>query len=355
MSRGEATDKKIRGRGAADNPTNRFEKIERLPEPEAAELDDESPGTKTLFYRERARSILTKNDSPDLPFTWSLNPYRGCEHGCSYCYARPTHEYLGLSAGLDFETKIVVKENAPELLREALSSRRWKPDSITMSGVTDCYQPVERRLRLTRRCLEVLVEFRNPVAIITKNHLITRDADLLGDLARDKAAAAFVSITTLDRELARLMEPRTATPERRLAAISELAKAGVPVGVMVAPVVPGLTDHELPAILSAAAKAGATLAGWVPLRLPYAVAPLFADWLERHFPDRKKKVLNQIASIRGGRLNDPNFGSRMRGEGPLADEIGRLFELARRKAGLSERRLELSTAAFRRPGQLDLL
>jgi DNA repair photolyase len=355
MSRGEATDKNIRGRGAADNPTNRFEKIERLPEPEAAGLDEDSPDPKTAYFRERARTILTKNDSPDLPFTWSLNPYRGCEHGCSYCYARPTHEYLGLSAGLDFETKIIVKENAPELLREALSAQKWKPDTITMSGVTDCYQPVERRLRLTRRCLEVLAEFRNPVAIITKNHLITRDANLLAELAREKAAVAFISITTLDRELARVMEPRTAAPERRLAAIAELAKAGVPVGVMAAPVVPGLTDHELPAILSAAAKAGATLAGWVPLRLPYAVAPLFADWLERRFPDRMKKVLNQIASMRGGRLNDPNFGSRMRGEGPLADEIGRLFELARRKAGLSERRLELSTAAFRRPGQLDLL
>jgi DNA repair photolyase len=355
MSRGEATDKSIRGRGAADNPANRFEKIEHLPELEAVEAEEDGPGPKTAYFRERSRSILTKNDSPDIPFTWSLNPYRGCEHGCSYCYARPTHEYLGFSAGLDFETKIMVKENAPELLREALSSPRWKPDTITMSGVTDCYQPVERRLKLTRRCLEALAEFRNPVAIITKNHLVTRDADLLGELAKDKAAAVFVSITTLDREVARLMEPRTAAPERRLAAISELAKAGVPVGVMAAPVVPGLTDHELPAILSAAAKAGATHAGWVPLRLPYAVAPLFSDWLERNFPDRKNKVLHQISSMRGGRLNDPNFGSRMRGEGPLAEEIGRLFELARRKAGLSDRRLDLSTAAFRRPGQLDLL
>ena len=263
----------IHGRGSAENPPNRFEHTTYQRDVEWNEPDDPAP--KTQFYRDASASIITRNESPDVGFEASINPYRGCEHGCIYCYARPYHEYLGLSAGLDFETKIVVKENAPELLRCELSSPKWKPQPLAMSGVTDPYQPIERRLQLTRQCLQVLVEFRNPVAIVTKNLLVTRDIDLLADLARDNAAAVFLSVTTLDADLARIMEPRTAQPAARLRAIKELTNAGVPVGVMVAPVIPGLTDHELPAIVKAAADAGARFAGMVPVRLPYAVADLF--------------------------------------------------------------------------------
>ncbi|MGH7426272.1 MAG: PA0069 family radical SAM protein [Candidatus Methylomirabilales bacterium] len=337
----------IRGRGAARNPPNRFETLAYDPEPEG--VDPEGPAPETQFFKDPSRSLITVNDSPDVGFEASINPYRGCEHGCIYCYARPTHEYLGFSAGLDFETKILVKEDAPELLRRELSSPRWKPQVLAISGVTDPYQPVERRLRLTRRCLEVLAEFRNPVVIITKNHLVTRDLDLLGELARHGAAAVYLSVTTLDGDLARTMEPRTSQPTRRLAAIEALSRAGVPTGVLVAPVIPGLTDHELPAIIAAAAKAGARCAGYVLLRLPHAVAPLFEAWLTEHRPARKDKVLNRIQAIRGGRLNDPRFGVRMKGEGIFAEQIADLFALACRKAGIGSGGPGLSTAAFRRP------
>lgn len=267
------------------------------------------------------------------------------------CYARPTHEYLGLSAGLDFESKILVKEDAPELLRKELSSPRWEPKVLSMSGVTDPYQPVEKKLRITRRCLEVLAGFRTPVVIVTKNHLVTRDIDLLSELTGHEAAAVAVSLTTLDDTLRRVMEPRTSSPARRLAAVEKLAAAGVPVGVMTAPVIPGLNDHELPALLSAAAGAGATFAGYVPVRLPQAVRPLFEDWLERHFPERRDKILNRIRSMRGGELNDPRFGSRMRGEGRFAEHIAQLFSISCRRAGMGEGRFpRLSTAAFRRDG-----
>lgn len=342
----------IHGRGAAENPPNRFQPIAYERDAEWDKPDDPTP--KTQFFLDASASIITHNDSPDVGFKASINPYRGCEHGCIYCYARPYHEYLGFSPGLDFETKIVVKENAPELLRHELSSRKWKPQVLVMSGVTDPYQPIERRLRITRKCLEVLAEFRNPVAIITKNVLVTRDIDLLADLARDEAAAVFLSVTTLDADLARLMEPRTAQPAARLRTIEELTKAGVPTGVMVAPLIPGLTDHELPAIVKAAAEAGATFAGFVPVRLPFGVSELFEQWLERHFPERKAKVLAQIRAIRGGKLNDPNFGTRMRGEGVFAEQMAKLFHVAVRKAGIDQRRLELSTAAFRRPGGAQL-
>jgi DNA repair photolyase len=345
----------IRGRGSTANPANRFLPLAFLPDPEARDPDD--PGPRTQFMRDSSRSALSTNDSPDIGFTHGLNPYRGCEHGCSYCYARPTHEYLGFSAGLDFETRILVKDELPVLLRQELSSPRWKPATVMMSGVTDCYQPAERRLRVTRRCLEVLAEFRNPVGIVTKNHLVTRDLDLLGELASHGAASVNLSITSLDPKLQRVMEPRTATPARRLEAVRKLADAGVPVGVMVAPVIPGLTDHEMPRILEAAAEAGATSAGMVPLRLPYTVAPLFESWLETHFPERKERVLNRIREIRGGRLNDARFGSRMRGAGEYAEQMGRVFRTYRRRFGLDGERAELSTAAFRRPhprGQTDL-
>ncbi|HET7274815.1 MAG TPA: PA0069 family radical SAM protein [Longimicrobiaceae bacterium] len=345
----------IRGRGAGDNPPNRFESLEVIPDADARDPDD--PGPRTLFLRDTTRTIIAHNDSPDVGFSHSINPYRGCEHGCIYCYARPNHEYLGFSAGLDFETRILVKEAAPELLRKELSKKSWRPAPIGISGVTDAYQPVERRLELTRRCLEVLAEFRNPAVVITKNHLVTRDVDLLASLAAVNAATVYVSITTLDPALQRVMEPRTSVPQRRLDAISTLAEAGVPVGVNVAPVIPGLTDHELPAILQAAADAGARRAGFIPLRLPYGVKDLFERWLETHFPDRKEKVLHRVREIRGGKLNDSNFRTRMRGEGVYAEQLRSLFHVACRRAGLNAERNELSTAAFRAPaarGQLGL-
>jgi alpha,alpha-trehalase len=336
----------IRGRGAAHNPANRFDLISVERE---AWTHAEDPAPETKFYRDASRSIIATNDSPDVGFDASVNPYRGCETGCSYCFARPTHEYFGLSAGIDWETKIFVKEDAPELLRTQLSSSRWEPKVLAMSGVTDPYQPVERRLGITRRCLEVLAEFRNPVVIITKNHMVTRDIDLLQRLALENAAMVNLSITTLRRSLQRVMEPRTSIPQKRLEAIRKLSGAGIPVGVLVAPVIPGLTDHEMPRILERAAEAGAVRAGWVMLRLPYAVKDVFEDWLERHFPDRKAKVLNRLLSLRGGRLNDPQFGSRMRGEGPFAEQVRQVFEVSCRKAGLNRVAVELSTDAFRRP------
>jgi len=344
-------------RGATENPVNRFEKIQVEPDADQSSFHSDSTSwnpeedglPRTQFFKDHSQTVIARNDSPDVGFNASLNPYRGCEHGCIYCYARPTHEYLGFSAGLDFESKIMVKEDAPELLRAELMSPKWQPQVIFMSGVTDCYQPVEAKLKLTRRCLEVLAEFRNPVFIITKNRLVTRDLDLLSELARHQAAAVWLSITTLDVELRKVMEPRTAPPEARLAAIRELKQAGIPVGVNVAPVIPGLTDHEMPAILQAAANAGATAAGYTVVRLPYGVAPLFEKWLVMHFPDRKEKVLNRLHSIRGGKLNDSRWGTRMSGEGIFADQIGRMFEVARRKAGIQNSGGELSTAAFRRP------
>ena len=318
-------------------------------------MDAEEPGPETVYLRDASRSIITRNDSPDIGFDASINPYRGCSHGCIYCYARPTHEYLGLSAGLDFESKILVKEDASELLRKQLSSPRWRPQALSISGVTDCYQPIEKKLCITRRCLEVLTEFRNPVAIVTKNHLVTRDIDLLSELARDDAAVVAVSLTTLDDDLRRVMEPRTSRPVRRLAAIKALAQASIPVGVMTAPVIPGLNDHELPGLISAAAEAGAGFAAYTPVRLPHVVRPLFKDWLTRHFPERKEKVLNRIRSMRGGKLNDARFGSRMRGEGIFADQISQLFEISCRRAGLQGKRFpSLSTTAFRRPGEAQL-
>ena len=254
-------------RGAASNPANRFEQIHLERDEDWNPEEDALPTTK--FFHDRTQKILSSNDSPDIGFTYSLNPYRGCEHGCIYCYARPFHEYLGFSSGLDFETRILVKEDAPELLRRELTSPRWQPKLLALCGVTDAYQPIERTLQITRRCLPVLAEFRNPVGVITKNHLVTRDRDILCGLAGFDAAAVFLSITTLDRELARVLEPRASQPEGRLAALRELSQAGIPVGVMVAPTIPGLTDHEMPAILQAARDAGARFAGYVLLRLPH--------------------------------------------------------------------------------------
>ena len=269
----------IRGRGASWSPANRFEKLHvDLTELDVADIDpdiEEARRPATQYFRDGTKSIITRNSSPDVGFETSLNPYRGCEHGCIYCYARPTHEYLGFSAGLDFESKIMVKTNAPELLRAELESPRWEAQTLVLSGVTDPYQPVERKLRITRGCIEVLAEFKNPVAIITKNHLVTRDIDLLRELAASNAAAVNVSVTSLDSNLQRVLEPRTTSPQGRLDAIGQLRAANIPVGVMVAPIIPGLTDHEVPKILTACAKAGAQFAGYTIIRLPWAVAPLF--------------------------------------------------------------------------------
>jgi DNA repair photolyase len=338
----------IPARGAAHNPTNRFEQIALEREADWDPAEDPLPTTQ--FLRDHSRTILNRNDSPDIGFEYSLNPYRGCEHGCIYCYARPTHEYLGFSAGLDFETRIMVKEAAPQLLRAELAAPKWQPQTLAMSGVTDCYQPIERRLKLTRGCLEVLAEFRNPVGIVTKNQLVTRDLDLLAELARHRAVAVFISLTTLDSELRKVMEPRTAPPAARLATIRQLAAADIPVGVMVAPVVPGLTDHEIPNLIAAATEAGAKYAGYVTLRLPHAVAPLFEQWLETHFPDHTDKVLSRLRALRGGKLYAAKFGERMTGAGIFAEQIEQLFHVACRRAGIADNHLQLSSAAFRRPG-----
>jgi DNA repair photolyase len=342
----------VRGRGSADNPPNRFLPLRYAADPDCPPA--EAPAPATQFYRDATRTIIATNDSPDVGFTHSVNPYRGCEHGCSYCYARPFHEYLGFSAGLDFESKIMVKEDAPDLLRRELTAKSWKPVMLAFSGVTDCYQPIERKLKLTRHCLAVCGEFRNPVSVITKNALVARDADVLADLARDDAAMAFLSVTTLDAALAGTLEPRASRPAARLAAIEALAKAGVPVGVMIAPVIPGLTDHETPAILAACRNAGAICAGYVLLRLPHAVGPLFEAWLERHYPAQKDKVLGRVRDTRGGRLYDSRWGNRQRGEGEWAEVYRDLFKMACKRAGINERDVKLNTAAFRRPGERSL-
>ena len=346
----------FRGRGASGNPANRFEKLHIELDPVDPDPDGDEPiAPKTQFYRDHTRTIIARNDSPDVGFERSVNPYRGCEHGCIYCFARPSHEYLGFSAGLDFETKIMVKADAAELLEAELSSPKWRPQVVVMSGVTDPYQPVERRLKLTRRCLEVLAKFRNPVGIITKNRLVTRDIDILSELALHGAVGVNISVTSLDVNLQQILEPRTSTPSARLDTIAQLSAAGIPVGVMVAPIIPGLTDHEIPAILQACGQAGAKFAGYTIIRLPWAVAPLFERWLDEHFPDRKEKILGRIRSIRGGgRLNDPRWKSRIVGEGIFAEQVASMFEVICRRAGIGPRP-QLSTAAFRRPHeQFDL-
>ncbi len=349
------------GRGVSANPAGRFESQEVEADAEAvealrvADADALDGRVETRFFRDESQSIISRNESPDLSFRASLNPYRGCEHGCAYCYARPYHEYLGFGAGLDFETRIMVKPEAPALLEEALSRPNWEPQPLACSGVTDCYQPVERELEITRGCLEVLARFRNPVTIVTKNRLVTRDSDWLTELAHYRAGAVLLSITTLDGALARRMEPRAASPGGRLAAVRELSEAGIPVGVSLAPVIPGLNDHEIPSILEAAKDHGAVFAAYTVLRLPYGVKDLFFGWLEREFPDRFERVEGRMRELRGGSLNDHRFGSRMKGEGPIADQIRQLFEVSARRCGFMEQRLKLSTDFFRRAGPEQLL
>ncbi len=360
-----------KGRGARANPTGRFERrriepdLEALAEERANEQGsdgepknsaDAHPQSthRTEAIPDPSRTVISTNQSPDIPFDASLNPYRGCEHGCAYCYARPSHEYLGYSAGLDFETKILVKERAPELLRRALSAPRWKPRVVALSGVTDAYQPLERRLQITRGCVEVFAEFRNPISIITKSALVTRDIDLFKELAEDNAISVALSITTLNPDLQRALEPRASSSVERLRAVEKLAAAGIPTGVMVAPIIPGLTDMETPALLEAAASAGAEWAGHVVLRLPHGLRELFDDWLLTHRPLRRKKVLSRLESLRGGRLNDPRFGTRMRGEGRFAEQIADLFKLWARRQGLDRLPPTLSTAGFRDPAGTQL-
>ena len=342
-------DDPLRGRGASINPANRFEKLHVEEDRSELPPDDEGPKrVQTLYLRDSTQSIISRNNSPDVGFETSVNPYRGCEHGCIYCFARPTHEFLGFSAGVDFESRIMVKENAAALLEKELSSRKWKPQTVVMSGVTDPYQPIERELQITRGCLKVLAKFRNPVGILTKNRLVARDIDILSELASHHAVAVNLSVTSLDPKLQRILEPRTSPPAARLEAIEELRAAGIPVGIMVAPIIPGITDHEMPSILEACAKAGAQFAGYVLLRLPWAVAPLFERWLQEYFPERKDKVLGRIREMRGGdRLYDSKWGTRQTGEGIFAEQIALLFQAACRRAGMGARP-KLSTDAFRR-------
>lgn len=345
------------GRGSEVLNQSRFEKHSRETDLSQIEWLDEDDVSlvQTQVFKDTTKKIISHNSSPDIGFRSSINAYRGCEHGCAYCYARPTHEYLGHSAGLDFESKIYVKEHAPELLRAELLKKSWEPEVIMMSGVTDCYQPLERKYQLTRRLLKVLAEFKNPVGLITKNHLITRDLDILREMAEQNLVLAFVSITTLNVELGRKLEPRTSTPDMRLKAIKTLSEAGVPVGVNVAPVIPGLTDHEMPGILERAREEGATMAGFVPLRLPYSVTEIFSEWLSTHRPESRDKVLSGVRDIRAGDLNDPDFKSRMRGEGPKAEHLRAMFKLFTKKFGLNQNEVSLRTDLFCRPGdQLEL-
>lgn len=340
-----------RGRGTSFNPSNRFDRLAYSPDP------DEPPArVATELFDDHSRSILVENDSPDVGHEVSLNPYRGCAHGCSYCYARPMHEFLGLSAGLDFETKLFVKRNAAELLAETLAKPGYVPRAVLVSSATDAYQPIEKTLRITRACLEVFAESLHPVDVVTKNALVERDADLLAQLARHGAASATLTITTLDAGLQRALEPQASTPEARLRAIRTLAAAGVPVTVNIAPVIPGLTDHELPAILEAAREAGATRAFWILLRLPHALKEIFESWLDEHAPTRKSRVLNSLREMHGGKLYDPKFGKRGRGEGAKAEQIAQLYKVTCARLGYGHGRGELNCAAFRPPrrGQLSL-
>jgi len=341
------------GRAAEAAPPNRFETIHVEVDLEQLAGDDELLAAErrvpTQFLVDASQSIITSNDSPDIPFRYSMNPYRGCEHGCVYCYARPGHEYLGFDAGLDFESRIMVKQRAPQLLRQALCKPAWTGEHLAISGVTDCYQPAERHFRLTRGLLEVAAEARQAVSIITKNALVTRDIDILAPMAAQRLTQVNLSITTLDAELARTLEPRTSTPVAKLQAIRELTAAGIPTRVMMAPIIPGLTDHEIPRVLAAAAEAGATSAGFILLRLPLAVEPIFLDWLQRNYPDKRERIESLVRQTRDGKLYRAEWGTRMRGTGQYAEQIQRSFEVFRRKAGLDRPLPDYDLSLFRPP------
>jgi DNA repair photolyase len=341
-----------RGRGAVSNASGRFEAHAREDFDDGWTGDDAAPAPlKTTVTAEKARTIITRNDSPDVGFDRSINPYRGCEHGCIYCYARPAHAYMGLSPGLDFESKLFFKPQAARLLAAELSRPAYSPLVIHIGGNTDPYQPQERRLRVTRQVLEVLERFRHPFSIITKSALIARDLDIIGPMGRAGLARAAVSVTTLDRKLARVMEPRAATPQRRLDAVRQLALAGVPTVVMFAPVIPGLNDHELEGVLEAAAQAGAAGAGYVALRLPREIKDLFREWLAASVPDRAARVMSLVRQMRGGADYDTRWMTRMRGEGPIADLIAQRFAMARRRFGLGRVLPPLDVNQFKVPAK----
>jgi DNA repair photolyase len=341
-----------RGRGARSNPSHRFASEARSFLDDGWESLADLPRLKTEIFTETPKSIISRNDSPDISFDRSINPYRGCEHGCTYCYARPAHAYMGLSPGLDFESKLFIKPNAAALLREELTATNYTPRTIALGANTDPYQPIEKQYRISRGVLEVLAEFHHPVGIVTKNAMVTRDIDLLEPMAKQGLVKVALSITTLDGKLARAMEPRASTPAKRLGAIEALAKAGIPTVVMLGPIIPGLNDHEIENILKAARTAGATEAGYTMLRLPYEVKGIFKDWLVKQYPDRYGKVMSQVKDVRGGRETSSQFGERMTGSGPVAWTIGRRFQLACQRLGLNASRVKLRTDLFERPPQV---
>jgi DNA repair photolyase len=338
----------MHGRGARTNASGRYERYTR----EAFDdgwAEEETKPLETIVTPELAKTIISRNQSPDISFDQSINPYRGCEHGCSYCYARPNHAYVGLSPGIDFETKLFVKANAAELLEKEFSKPSYRPRTIMLGGVTDIYQPIERGYGVTRSILQVMQRWRHPTALITKSQLVIRDLDILGPMAERGLAKAAISVTTLERRIARVMEPRAAAPHRRIEAIRALAEAGVPATVMVAPIIPGINDSEIEAILEEAARAGATGAGYVVLRLPLEIKDLFRDWLQRYFPDRATRVMSIVRQMRGGRDYDPEWGKRQKGEGPYAKLIAARFGAACRRLGLDKPRASLDHSQFRRP------
>jgi DNA repair photolyase len=338
-----------RGRGAASNATGRFEPMKREAFDDGWDADEEAPLFKTEVIHERARTIITRNESPDISFDRSINPYRGCEHGCFYCYARPTHAYLGLSPGLDFESKLFVKDGAAALLARELGARNYRPQTIALGANTDPYQPIERQYRVTRSVLEVLAKANHPVGIVTKSNLVLRDLDILGPMAAKGLAKVYISVTTLDRDLARKMEPRAPTPGRRIDAIEQLAAAGVPVGVMTAPIIPAVNDDEMERILARAHNAGAREAGYVLLRLPLELRDMFREWLQINFPDKLRHALSLLQSTHGGKDYESQWGKRMAGSGPYAWMIGRRFEIAAARLGFNEAPAKLRSDLFLAP------
>ncbi|GAB3920379.1 PA0069 family radical SAM protein [Larkinella terrae] len=346
----------LKGRGAQFNVPNRFQALRIEPDSEQDVPDDDfpEPAVKTQFYEDNPKQIVSRPNSPDIGFVASVNPYMGCEHGCIYCYARNSHEYWGFSAGLDFESKIMVKKNAPALLEKEFLSKNYQPEVIHLSGNTDCYQPAERRFKLTRQLLERCLMYRNPVSILTKNALVLRDKDILQQLAAQNLVMVLISITTLDDRLRQAMEPRTVTAQRRLQVMAELTKAGIPVGVMTAPIIPGLNDQEIPKLIEAAGKHGARWAGYTIVRLNGAIEPLFEDWIRKNYPDRADKVLSQIRECHGGQLHDSRFGTRMSGEGRFAEQIRQLHHLALKKYIPDHALPKLDTSRFLRKRQFNL-
>ncbi len=340
----------IKGRGAQLNPPNVY--LTKAYDTEVEDGLDEAliPNTKTQYFYDHPKKILNKVTSPDVPLEWSLNPYQGCEHGCIYCYARNSHQYWGFSAGLDFEQKIIIKENAAALLAKTFDHPKWKPSPVMFSGNTDCYQPIERKLGITRACLEVFVRYRHPVGLITKNSLILRDIDLLEKLAQHNLVHVHVTITTLDESLRQKMEPRTASAKKRLSVISQLSERGIPVGAMLGPIIPGLNNHEIPSLVKAVAENGASSVGYTFVHLNGLIGPIFAHWLRMHYPDRADKVLSQIKGAHHGKLNNSTFGERMRGNGEIANGISQLFKIAKRQYLQDRKMPPYDLEAFRRPG-----